>query len=94
MASVRGSLEEPGVEIDLEPGQLSGPIDLGEKGVFRVSLTSTSWSEAFNQQVYALLVTDENGGRLAGMSISSNTTATFKSLGVQVYVLAQELPVF
>lgn len=92
-ASIRASLEHPPLTIELSPGKLSDPVELGEKGVFRVSVTPTEWSDAFDRQTYALVLTDESGNEQARMNIGSSTTATFESLGVQVYMLALEQPV-
>lgn len=93
-ASIRASLEHPPLTIELEPGELSGPVDLGEKGVFRVFVTPAGWNDVFDRQTYALVLTDESGNEQARMNIGSSTTATFESLGVQVYMLALEQPVF
>lgn len=85
--TVRGNLTGSEVDLELKPGQLSDPIDLGEKGIFRVSCTPLKKSSPFGP-VYSLVLTDINGKLAEQMNIGSNTTATFTDLGVQVYLLS------
>jgi hypothetical protein len=85
--TVRADLSGSGVDLELQPGQLSEPVDLGNKGVFRVSCTPLNRATPFGP-VYSLALTDVNGNAVAQMNIGSNTTATFTRLGVQVYMLS------
>jgi len=86
-ASILADLTQPPVTIDLTPGMMSEPVDLGVHGIYRVQCTPTRWDDRFGQ-IYSLVLADAEGKQLDQMNIGGNTTAHFMSFGLQVYVLS------
>ncbi len=86
-ASIQADLTKPPVILDLTPGVMSEPVDLGVHGIYRVQCTPTRWDDRFGQ-IYSLVLADAEGKQLDQMNIGGNTTANFMSFGLQVYVLS------
>lgn len=84
---VRGNLFAAPVDVDVYPGKLSAPLHVEGKGTVRLRITPDKIDPHFGPS-YLLLVTDAKGKPLDSMKVGSNTTATFQSLGIQVYLLS------
>lgn len=84
---VRTDLYSAPLDLDVVPGKLTDPVTLRGKGVVRLRITPDKVNSRFGPS-YQVLVTDAKGKKLAVMSVGSNTTATFESLGLQVYLLS------
>jgi hypothetical protein len=75
------------ISIQLAPDAFSAPIRLSNGSTYRVKITPLNKETRFGH-VYSLVLADASGQQLDNMNIGSNTTATFRRFGVQVYVLA------
>lgn len=84
--TIRGSLFAKSIRLTLQPGVISGPIELSGNGTYRVRVTP-QYIRKTGEQIYRVSLIDATSGNtLDEMSAIGNMCATFEKQGVQIYI--------
>lgn len=86
LISVSANLFEAPKYLELQANKYSDPIDLGERGIYRVKIVRSERPTAFGQG-YVLTLGDLHGKELDTKNVVNSTTAIFRRYGVQVHMV-------
>jgi len=86
LISVSANLFEAPKHLELHANEYSDPIDLGERGIYRVKIVRSERPTNFGQG-YVLTLGDQHGKELDTKNIVNSTTAIFRRYGVQVHMV-------
>ena len=85
--SLRGNLYDPPESVELAPGAWSDPVQLKDKGTFRVKLTQvTDGVNSALGPVFTFILADADGKEIGRENLGNSATGTFTNIGVQAYI--------
>jgi hypothetical protein len=89
--TVRNNLFDPPKHVELQLGVASKEILFRDSSAYRLTIFPTHKKPVLGNIIYKLVLSDAKGRKLDEMNVGSNTTATFRRFGVQVYILSVQL---
>jgi hypothetical protein len=86
LISVSANLFDAPRHLELQANEYSDPIDLGERGIYRIKIERSETPTVFGQG-YVLTLGDISGNALDTKNVVNSTTAIFRRYGVQVHMV-------